>query len=97
MSQHLSKKQKDILAFIDGFITDHHFSPTYREIGEAVSLKSVASVSYQIQQLAAAGRIRIYEGRNRAITILDSADALSSSAKNNKEKLRFDATERNQK
>ena len=67
----MSHTQKLIYAFIKSFIKKHGFVPSYREIGAGVGLKSPASVMYQLHQLAAQGKIRIHEGRQRAITLLE--------------------------
>lgn len=67
----MTSKRKEILAFLNKYQASHGFTPSYREIGEACNLKSPASVSYQLQHLAAEGKIRIYKGRNRAITLLE--------------------------
>ena len=66
----MSKTQWRILNYLRNHHTKHGFMPTYREIGDACGLSSPASVSYQLQQLAALGMIRIYQGRQRAITLL---------------------------
>jgi len=46
-----------ILAFIDGFIKDHGYSPTMREIGEGVGITSTSHVSYWIDKLVEEGRL----------------------------------------
>ena len=66
----MSKTQQHILAYLRSYHAKHGFMPTYREIGDACGLTSPASVSYQLQQLAAKHHIRIYQGKQRAITLL---------------------------
>ena len=51
----LSAKQQLILAVIGKFQQTKGFSPSMREIGELVGLKSVASVSYQLGELRQLG------------------------------------------
>ena len=51
----LSERQQRILDFIQAFAERHGVSPTYREIGDAVDLKSVSAVKYQVGQLEEKG------------------------------------------
>lgn len=49
--------QEAIYAFICEFIGTHGYSPSYREIGKAVGLKSTSSVLHHLDALAAKGLI----------------------------------------
>jgi repressor LexA len=51
----LSKRQLQILDFIGAYAERHGVSPTFREIGDAVGLKAISAVSYQVEQLQAKG------------------------------------------
>lgn len=58
----LYKKQGErtrdkIVRFIDEYVNKHGYSPTIREIGAAVGLKSTASVSNHIERLKDEGKI----------------------------------------
>lgn len=53
----MTENQKKILQFIKAFVADRHYSPTLREIGEAVGMSSVASVNYNLSKLAVNGYI----------------------------------------
>ena len=66
----MTEMQKNILNFITAFQREHGYSPTLREIGDDVGLSSASSVQYQVHQLAAKGFIRIREGKQRAIQVL---------------------------
>jgi len=46
-----SVKPQQVLDFISQYIQEHGYSPSIREIGAAVGLKSTASVSYHLQLL----------------------------------------------
>lgn len=70
MSNKLSKQQTLVLQFVKRFKAENDYSPTYREIGDALGLSSSSTVSYHLQQLAAKGYVRINEGRQRAITLV---------------------------
>ena len=64
-----SNKSELILEFVNQFVQENGFAPSVREIGEAVGLRSTASVSYHLQQLQAKGRLLSpgAKGRKRAI------------------------------
>ena len=51
----LTKKQKIMLDFIDGFIKGNGYSPTLREIMRALGYKSVSTVAKHVDNLVAAG------------------------------------------
>ena len=62
-------KAQKILDFVNAFIQENGFAPSVREIGEAVGLRSTASVSYHLQQLQEKGLLQApgVKGRKRAI------------------------------
>jgi repressor LexA len=47
----LSERQLQILEFVQAYAERHGVSPCYREIGDAVGLKSISAVKYQVEQL----------------------------------------------
>ena len=51
----LSWRQQRILDFIQAYAERHGGSPSFREIGEAVGLKAISAVKYQVEQLQAKG------------------------------------------
>jgi repressor LexA len=51
----LSERQRRILEFIGAYAERHGVSPSFREIGDAVGLKAISAVSYQVEQLQAKG------------------------------------------
>lgn len=53
-----SDKAEKIVAFVNDFVRENGFAPSVREIGEAVGLRSTASVSYHLQNLREQGRLR---------------------------------------
>lgn len=64
-----SDKSERILEFVNQFMQENGFAPSVREIGEAVGLRSTASVSYHLQQLQEKGLLVApgQKGRKRAI------------------------------
>ena len=64
-----SNKAQLILEFVNAFVQENGFAPSVRKIGEAVGLRSTASVSYHLQQLQEKGFLQSpgAKGRKRAI------------------------------
>ena len=64
-----SNKSELILTFVNDFVQENGFAPSVREIGEAVGLRSTASVSYHLNQLQEKGLLQSpgAKGRKRAI------------------------------
>ena len=60
-----------ILEFIVSYIKQHGYSPTVREIGQGVNLKSTSSVHRHLQKLLSEGKIETDAGLNvpRAIRV----------------------------
>ncbi|MBQ7567134.1 MAG: transcriptional repressor LexA [Oscillospiraceae bacterium] len=67
-----SNNRERILAFIQDFIRENGYSPSVREIGDGVGLKSTASVHYQLAQLQRAGLLTADSGKNRTIAPPDA-------------------------
>lgn len=51
MEQRPTKKQRELLSFIDGFIKGNGYGPSYREIMRALDYKSVSTVATHINGL----------------------------------------------
>ena len=64
-----SDKAQLILEYVNRFILENGYSPSVREIGAAVGLRSTASVSYHLQALQEKGLLQNpgAKGRKRAI------------------------------
>lgn len=64
-----SDKAQLILDYVNQFIQENGYSPSVREIGAAVGLRSTASVSYHLQALQDKGLLQSpgAKGRKRAI------------------------------
>ena len=52
---HPTKKQRELLNFIDGFIKGNGYSPSFREIMRALDYKSVSTVAMHVNGLIARG------------------------------------------
>ena len=66
----LTKRQKEILDFIKGFLAEHEYSPSYEEIASGMGLKSLATVHKHIANLFAKGVLHKGHNRSRSIDVL---------------------------
>ena len=68
-----TKKQKILLAFIDTFIKQHGYSPSYREIMRALEYNSVATVALHVNSLITRGHL-VKRGRlARSLEVVDQS------------------------
>ena len=68
-----SNNPQQILDFVNRFIQENGFAPSVREIGEAVGLRSTASVSYHLQQLQEKGLLLGPGGKGRKRAVVTAA------------------------
>lgn len=66
----LSEKQHAILEFIQRSVSTRGYPPSMREIGDAVGLSSLSSVTHQLNQLELSGYLRRDPNRPRALEVL---------------------------
>ena len=66
----LSDKQLAILEMIQRSVASQGYPPSMREIGDAVGLSSLSSVTHQLNQLELSGYLRRDPNRPRALEIL---------------------------
>lgn len=66
----LSEKQQAILEFIGHSVESRGYPPSMREIGDAVGLSSLSSVTHQLSRLELGGYIRRDPNRPRALEVL---------------------------
>lgn len=69
---HPTKKQKILLDFIDGFTKGQGYSPTYREIMQALGYKSVSTVAKHIDNLVTRGWLVKREGEARSLEVVSA-------------------------
>ena len=65
-----SNKAQLILDYVNQFLQENGYAPSIREIGDAVGLRSTASVSYHLQALQEKGLLQSsgQKGRKRALS-----------------------------
>ncbi len=74
-----SKKQKELLNYLDGFITGHGYGPSYREIMRALNYKSVSTVAVHVNGLIAKGWVRKRDRSARSLEVVVGAEPVVSS------------------
>ena len=67
----ITKRQKEVLDFIKGFIRDKGYSPTLEEIRKKLRLSAVSTVHQHIDALIDKGYIKKFNNLARAIEIND--------------------------
>jgi repressor LexA len=69
--QMVTERQRVILDYLRGFVEEHGYPPTVREIGEAVGLRSPSTVHAHLAQLERAGLLRRDPTKPRALELTD--------------------------
>lgn len=72
-----TKKQKILLEYIEAFIAQHGYSPSYREIMNGVGYTSVATVAVHVNNLISRGHLVKRENAARSLEPTGSSEALS--------------------
>lgn len=69
-----TKKQKELLDFIETFITEHGYSPSYREIMNGMNYTSVATVSLHVTNLIKRGHLRKRDRSARSLEVVQATE-----------------------
>lgn len=75
-----TKKQRELLVFIEQFIGQHGYSPSYREIMAGLNYTSVATVALHVNSLIKRGHLRKRDHSARSLEVV-SASVSSDAAK----------------
>lgn len=65
-----SKKQRELLSFIDGFIKGNGYGPSYREIMRALDYKSVSTVAVHVDGLITRGLLYKKDHSARSLEVV---------------------------
>jgi repressor LexA len=65
-----TKKQKELLSFIEAFIAEHGYSPSYREVMRGLDYTSVATVALHINNLIRRGHLRKRDQSARSLEVV---------------------------
>jgi len=75
-----SKKQRELLSYINGFITGHGYGPSYREVMHALNYKSVSTVAIHIENLIKKGHLRKRDRSARSLEVVRGGGFKQSSS-----------------
>ena len=66
-----TKKQRELLEFIEKFIGVHGYSPSYREIMKGLNYTSVATVALHVNSLIKRGHLRKRDRSARSLEVVE--------------------------
>jgi SOS-response transcriptional repressor LexA len=70
-----TKKQRELLLFIEQFIGNHGYSPSYREIMDGLKYNSVATVALHVNNLIKRGHLRKRDRSARSLELAHPGEA----------------------
>lgn len=70
-----TKKQREMLGFIEQFIGEHGYSPSYREIMAGLNYTSIATVALHVNNLIKRGHLRKRDRSARSLEVVQAAEA----------------------
>jgi hypothetical protein len=70
-----TKKQRELLTFIEQFIGEHGYSPSYREIMAGCDYTSVATVALHVNSLITRGHLRKRDHSARSLEVVTATEA----------------------
>lgn len=65
-----TKKQRELLTYIEQFIGEHGYSPSYREVMTGLNYTSVATVALHINNLIRRGHLRKRDRSARSLEVV---------------------------
>lgn len=66
-----TKKQKELLNFIEAYINAHGYSPSYREVMSGLSYSSVATVALHVNNLVKRGHLAKRDRSARSLYLIE--------------------------
>lgn len=75
MSVRPTKKQQELLKFIESFIAEHGYGPSYREVMRGCQYNSVATVAVHINNLIARGHLTKRDKSARSLEVVKQTGA----------------------
>lgn len=73
-----TKKQRELLSFIDSFIKGNGYGPSYREIMRALDYRSVSTVAIHVDGLIARGYLRKTDHSARSLQVVSTAAEIAA-------------------
>ena len=72
MTKHLSERQREMLTFIEDFVRENGYPPTYEEIRVALGISTKSLVNHHLEALEAAGYLSRVPNTPRGIRLSQS-------------------------
>jgi|SRR5437588_3175806 len=66
----VTKRQREVLDFIQGFEADRNYSPSYQEIAEGLGLSSIATVHKHVHNLKRKQLLKGEDNRSRSLEVV---------------------------
>lgn len=76
----ITRRQKEVLDFISGFVQRNGYSPSFEEIARGLQLKSLATVHKHVTNLQTKGLLQRSHNRSRSIDVLPARSSKSRSS-----------------
>jgi repressor LexA len=71
----ITPRQRDLLLFIRRYVAENGGTyPNFREMADALGLKSKSNINYMLACLVERGHIRILPGKSRAIELVNQSN-----------------------
>lgn len=77
----VTRRQKEVLDFLEAFVSRNGYSPSFEEIARGMNLKSLATVHKHITNLEKKGMLDRVHNRSRSIDVLPPGSRTRSSLK----------------
>lgn len=77
-----TKKQKELLSFIETFINEHGYSPSYREIMSGLNYTSVATVALHVNNLIKRGHLLKRDHSARSLEVAGKSESTAKITSN---------------
>lgn len=78
LEQRASKRQQELLSFVDGFIKGNGYGPSYREVMRALDYKSVSTVAAHVDSLIAKGYLARRDKSARSLEVVSLRPAVTA-------------------
>lgn len=72
MTERSTKRQRELLNWVDGFIKEHGYGPSYREVMSGLGYKSVSTVAIHIEGLISKGYLRKRDNSARSLEVVSA-------------------------
>ena len=72
MTERSTKRQRELLNWVDEFIKEHGYGPSYREVMNGLGYKSVSTVAVHIDGLIGKGYLRKQDNSARSLEVVSA-------------------------